>query len=469
MSSKGYIKKGSSKKAEEELQKQLEEFVKCSQDIHYFATHYCFTAKKTKDNYGQQNIQVVLYPEYGYLKKLLMSINETGNTIDEKSRQVMWSWSAMIDSLWNLIFTSNYSEKVISRKEILVDDGGAASTIDSLFGRIRFMYDRLPSFLKPPLEFSTLKITNKATSSYIKGESSNAFAGRGGSYTKVKVDEASFIDNGESIFASIRPACPTNIKLGSTPNGKGNFFARLRFDKDSGFHVNTWHWKDNPDYSQEWFEESTRGYTEEQIAREYEIDYSGSVSGRVYWNFDGITQVKKLSYNKLLPLYVSLDPGIADPTAIIWLQKHPTTNEVYVIEEFQTNNKPMDWYADLIKSKYNNNYQEIICDPAGKQRSVTKESVYSLFIKKGLRLSFPWQVDFANRIEITRQVIPSLYVDKRCTLFLDALNNYRFPTNDVGEPISEKPLHDRYSHIMSAFEFFCLKVRPIQAEGWRRL
>lgn len=469
MSSDNYIKKGSSRQAENEIQKQLEEFVKCSQDIWYFATKYCYTAKKVKDAYGQETIKIELYPEYPYLKKLLKSLNESGNTIDEKSRQVMWSWSAMIDSLWNLIFTQNYSEKVISRKEILVDDGGAANTTDSLFGRIRFMYDHLPSFLKAPLEFSSLKITNKATSSFIKGESSNAFAGRGGSYNKVKVDEASFIDNGESIFASIRPACPNNIKLGSTPNGKGNFFARLRFDKSSGFTVNTWHWKENPQYTQEWFDDATRGYTEEQIAREYEIDYSGSVSGRVYWNFDSIKNVRRMNYNKLLPLYCSIDPGIADPTAIIWLQKHPMTNEVYLIEEFQTNNKPMDFYADLIKSKYNNNYQEIICDPAGKQRSVTKESVYTLFLKKGLRLTFPWQVDFPNRIEITRQVMPSLYVDSKCTLFLDAVNNYRFPTNDVGEPIGEKPLHDRYSHIMSAFEYFCIKVRPILGEGWKRI
>jgi len=469
MSSKDYIKKGSSRQAEADVNKQLEEFVKCSQDIHYFATTYCYTAKKVKDDYGQQNIKIELYPQYPYLKRLLKSLNESGNTIDEKSRQVMWSWSAMVDSLWNLIFTPNYSEKVISRKEILVDDGGAANTTDSLFGRIRFMYDHLPSFLKAPLEFSSLKITNKATSSFIKGESSNAFAGRGGTYNKVKVDEASFIDNGESIFASIRPACPNNIKLGSTPNGKGNFFARLRFDKDSGFKVNSYHWKDNPEYTQEWFDDATRGYTEEQIAREYEIDYSGSVSGRVYWNFDSISHVKKLVYNINFPLYCSFDPGIADPTAIIWLQVHPFNNEVYLIEEYQTNNREMGFYADLIKSKYKNNYQEIICDPAGKQRSVTKESVYSLFLKKGLRLSFPWQVDFANRIEITRQVIPNLYVDKKCTLFLDAVNNYRFPTNDIGEPISEKPLHDRYSHIMSALEYFCLKVRPIKSEGWRKL
>jgi hypothetical protein len=464
-----YIKKGTNKKAEEEIQKQLEEFIKCSQDVWYFATHYCKTAKKGKDDYGQQNIKVELYPEYPYLKKLLKSINETGNTIDEKSRQVMWSWTAMVDSLWNLIFTPNYSEKVISRKEILVDDGGANSTIDSLFGRIRFMYDHLPPFLRPPLEFSSLKITNKDNKSYIKGESSNAFAGRGGSYSKVKVDEASFIDNGESIFASIRPACPSNIKLGSTPNGRYNFFARLRFDKDSGFKVNTWHWKNNPDYTPEWFEDATRGYTEEQIAREYEIDYSGSVSGRIYFNFDAIKNVKRFSYNKNLPLYCSIDPGIADPTAIIWLQKHPISSEVYVIEEFQTNNKPMDFYADLIKSKYGGNYKEVICDPAGKQRSVTMDSVYTIFLRKQIRLSFPWVYDFQRRIMITRQLLPKLYVDKRCTQFLDALNNYRVPTNEIGEPISEKPIHDKSSHFCSALEYFAVKVCPLQGEGWKKI
>ena len=46
-----------------------------------------------------------------------------------------------------------------------------------------------------------------------------------------------------------------------------------------------YHWKDNPLYTQEWYNESIKGMSKEKIAQELEIDYNTAIEGRVYKDF----------------------------------------------------------------------------------------------------------------------------------------------------------------------------------------
>ena len=456
------------------LKYEEEEWDKCQNDIYYFATNYCYSARSVKDAYGREEIKIELFPKYPYLKDLLKSFSETGNTVDAKSRHVLYSWSSTVDSLWNLIFTDNYSEKVISRKQDLVDDGGKAATpFDSLFGRVKFMWGNLPSFLKPELEIASLKIVNRENNSYIKGESSNSNATRGGTYSKIKIDECAFIENSYSIFEAAKGACPGNIKIGSTPHGRGNIFAKLWFEKDNGFKKNTWHWSKNPDYSQEWYSNVIKGLSNTQIASNYEIDFTESVAGRIYGDFDPLKQVKKIPYDKDLPLYLAIDPGLAG-TALLWIQYNKINGEIYIIDEHQSENQGISPYVELIKKKFDLSlYAGFISDPAARSRSQGKtvpDSTYFIFLNNGIRLSFPFTNHYPERISTTKEIISKVYVDEKCTIFLDAISNYNFKTNSLGSVVNEEPEETEYKHIMSAFEYFCLKICPIRKKGeWRNL
>jgi hypothetical protein len=437
------------------------EQLRCQDDINYFATNYCLTEKKIRDG-ALIKTEIVPFPKYDYLRELLNSLHSPGNTIDEKSRQMLWSWAAMVDSLHCLIFDDSYSEKVISRKENLVDDGGMNATTDSLFGRLFFMWGKLPLFLKAPLVFNSLKITNTLNGSFLKGESTNVKAGRGGVYNKVKADEWAYCDNSESIFAGLHSACPNNKKFGSTPNGKGNNFARLRFTdaKETGFRVNTWHWKMNPEKTHDWYKQEVKGLTREQVAREYEISYSGSVEGQVYYNFD-ISHIIDLEYDPRLPLYTAWDFGIGDPTAIIWLQINPL-GDILVIDEFELSEQEPPYYAKLVNDKYDRKYEEHIGDPAGRARGITLQSWVTWLKGFDVNIKTPAVHTYEDRIMVTRSIMPRLYVSKKCVLFQDRISNYRFPVDDIGRPTSDKPVHNWASHMMTALEFFATWKWPLK-------
>jgi hypothetical protein len=107
----------------------------------------------------------------------------------EKSQQEGISWAAALFILWSLTaWGFVWRALVLSYNFDLVDDGGGKSTTDSLFGKVRFMWERLPAELKAPLEFSIGKVVNTATHAAVIGKTTNPSStqsgggGRGGSY-----------------------------------------------------------------------------------------------------------------------------------------------------------------------------------------------------------------------------------------------------------------------------------------------
>ncbi len=159
--------------AEGSRDQAIEESWKCELSPYYFATRYC----KTLDI---ETNEVRLFPEYPYLKEFFDENKDPHNEHIDKSRQMLISWAFMILFLWDLTFKDNIANFITSRKEFLVDDGGSLSTANSLMGRIRFIWERLPDFLRMPLDISYLRIKNPITQSFIIGESSNPNAGRSG-------------------------------------------------------------------------------------------------------------------------------------------------------------------------------------------------------------------------------------------------------------------------------------------------
>jgi hypothetical protein len=67
---------------------------------------------------------------------------------------------------------------------------------------------------------------------------------------------------------------------------------------------------------------------------------------------------------------------------------------------------------------------------------------------------------------MTHQIIPSLYVDTKCTRFRDCLLNYRYPDLDTEKRSklnkeNEIPIHDEYSHAMRALEYYVVNVKDV--------
>ena len=213
---------------------------------------------------------------------LLESIKVGQDALIEKSRDMGASWMILIafEYLWH--FWPDQSFLMVSRKESLVDEKGDP---DSLFWKIDFIHNHLPTWLLPPTSRKLLSIVNDSNGSTIDGDSTTGDIARGGRRTAIGLDEFASVENGYEALAATGDA--TNCRLfNSTPKGMGNAFADLAHSKIKKL---VFHWTlhprkaegkyldDNGKWRSPWYDrECERRSHPMEIAQELDIDYLGS-------------------------------------------------------------------------------------------------------------------------------------------------------------------------------------------------
>lgn len=448
----------------------ISEFEECAESPSYFAANYCYTI-------DVETNEIKLFPKYDYLAEFLEENRDPRNEHVEKSRQMLISWSFMVLYLWDMTFKENIADFITSRKEFLVDDGGSFSTPNSLMGRIRFMWDLLPSFLKMPLEISFLRIKNPITNSFIIGESSNPNAGRSGTWHRALMDEAALVPKSETVFSSIFQACKNGTYMNSTPYGRGGCFGRIKFDKKTTFNKRTLHWRLHPERGDDWYKKQCSNMTPDQIARELDISYEKSIAGQIWHMFDFNTQVGSYPYDPELPLYHGWDFGIGAPTATLWIQERPVPDqkmpEIRIVDELEASEKSPPFYAEELKRRQEENkYREDgihYGDPAGRQRQVNMKSWISWLGELGIHVRVKYGVKISDSIMAGQRLVPYVRIDEKCLRFQECISNYKHPTDEQGQVISDGYEENWATHLMKAFEYYAVNRFPIRGAKWRTL
>lgn len=194
-------------------------------------------------------------------------------------------------------------------------------------------------------------------------------------------------------------------------------------------------------------------------------------TGTVYkeWNLDHFVP---LQYDASLPLHVSFDWGINDPTSIIWIQ--PQGSETRVIDYYEASNANIEHFIALIQSKPYKPADLYTGDPAGKARSLTTgTSVIDLLSQKGIFVRTKDGVRIPDQIRLAHAKIPGLFVSDKLIRFRDCLLNYRYPQvkDQARNQENELPIHDEFSHAMRALEYWAVNADasqplPIQPPDW---
>lgn len=442
---------------------EMAEFARCARDPVRFVDSHC----RLFAPLGAKTAGVLPFKLYPYQRLLLERLGAAdGNLLIEKSRQMGLSWLLMAFQLWAVLFRPGFTALNVSRKQEEVDD----RTPRSLFGKLRFMYDRLPPFLRPAeVDSAFMRFAVPELDSFVRGESANDDAGRGGTFSFVLVDEAAHIDNAGTMWLALKQSSPC-IVLNSTPNGKGNLFARVRFDRDSSFEMVRVHWREHPERDDAWYAAATKDMTEEEIGQELEISYEKSARDRICREFEYAVHVRDVAYNPALPLYTAQDFGFRDPWVILWLQTDPMDN-VYVIDEYVNSGEIVDHYAAVMleREKRYRRALENYADPAGHQSSpLTGSSIIYEFQRRfGLRIQTCLS-PVADGITAIRRALGErrLFISSRCVHLIDCIENYRYcPAQDGGR---EDPLHDWASHAMDALRYFFVNRYPLRRAGWRQ-
>lgn len=447
-------------------QTDFNEYVNCAKSSAHFAVKHC----KTMD---VETNEIKLFPDFPYLKEFFIQNLIPKNEHIEKSRQMMISWAFMALFLHDISFKDNVADFITSRKEDLVDDGGVNSTVNSLFGRIRFIWESLPDYLKAPLEFSHLKIKNNMRNSFILGESSNPNAGRSGTWYRSLMDEAAHIPKSETVFASLFQACKKGCYMNSTPFGRGGVFARIKFDQETTFRKRTLHWKMHPDRDKRWYDEQCKDMTQDEIARELDISYEKSVAGQIWHMFDFATQIGDYPYDENLPLYRGWDFGIGNPTAILWIQERPVPNQLYpeirIIHELERSGESPPFYAKYVHDRPYRQDADDYGDPAGRQTEINLKSWVSWLAEYGIKIRVKYRQRKLDTILAGQRIAPYVRIDKSCVRIQECISNYKHPTDDEGHIMGDTYEENWATHLMKAFEYYAVNKYPIKKTVFRAI
>jgi hypothetical protein len=249
-----------------------------------------------------------------------------------------------------------------------------------------------------------------------------------------------------------------------TPRGFNHFF-ELYQKKHRNYRSFRYTSYDNPYLDKGELEDMKDEYSElgEAYYRQEIMAEFTKPIGTVYveWN---IEHFKDIPYDETLPLHLTFDWGVNDPTSMVWIQ--PTKDEIRVIDCEEFKDSSIDYIVQIMNSKPYKKPDLICGDPAGKARSLTTGlSPIDMLAQKGVYVRTKDGITIPDQIRMAHTYIKRLWVSKDAKRFRDCLINYRYPTErDVRSKINksiEKPIHDEYSHQMRAWEYWAVNYQDI--------
>jgi hypothetical protein len=234
-----------------------------------------------------------------------------------------------------------------------------------------------------------------------------------------------------------------------TPYGKNNRFADLRF----GGQVKTLsiHWSLHPHKGNAWYEAQKSRMSEDEIARELDINYHLSVRNRVFRNF-GEGNKGNLAYIPERRVIRSWDFGYHCP-ACLFIQLDGDDRLLVLREAVGQEDLLVDFAGrvlEMSKACFPEACFEDICDPAGAQRS-DKSARTSIEILNSLGVYPDYnRANIQDGIEIIRMKLsvqghgtPGLLIDRSCAKLIEAMEGgYRYTSEQSELPFQEHPYED---------------------------
>lgn len=201
----------------------------CSKDPVYWFNTYCWTTNSRKAGY---DLPFILYPYQEWcIEEWVECLEKQIDIGIEKSRDMGATWLLMLLMQWAFLFRPGWNFHCGSKREDEVCNA-AKSPDATLFGKLRFNFDLLPTWMKPPVMDKKLYIQNLANGNMISGESANAAFGRSRRYRAIFMDELAYWDNAEEAYEGC--ADTTNCRIvASTPYGESNTFHRIMHNKNN--------------------------------------------------------------------------------------------------------------------------------------------------------------------------------------------------------------------------------------------
>lgn len=258
--------------------------------------------------------------------------------------------------------------------------------------------------------------------------------------------------------------------VSGTPKGFRNLWRLEKGNTFKFFHFTSY---DNPDLDPIELEDMVKEYKEmgmgtyrQEILAEYE-----KPEGTVYEEWDMDKQYIPILYDENLPVHISWDFGINDPTAILIMQLYG--KEIRLIDYYETSEANLKHFTDWIDSRPYKKAELETGDIAGRARSlITGKSVLSEARNLGHAIRTMPIPDIPSQIRHAHRSIPYLFVNKanpNTERFVECILNYKYPkkAETLINQENETPIHDEFSHAMRAFEYYTWNVLQGDVGGFK--
>lgn len=215
--------------------------------------------------------------------------------------------------------------------------------------------------------------------------------------------------------------------------------------------------------------DARKSMTDDQYAQEFECSFEAAVAGSYYGKeFDQIEKdgrIRRVDYDKALPVHTAFDIGYSDDTAVWFYQMH--RGEVHVIDYYAANGYGVDHYADMLNRK---GYDYIKAgkkpmlmlphDARAKTFAAAGKSVQQQFDDLGYTSRITPELSVQDGIQAARLTLRQCYFDRdRCADGVEALKLYRREWDDDKRMFRDKPLHDWTSHASDSFRYLSISWR----------
>jgi hypothetical protein len=246
--------------------------------------------------------------------------------------------------------------------------------------------------------------------------------------------------------------------LGGTPKGYRHMYRLENSGLFKPFHFTSF---DNPDLDPqeladmvEEYKKMGEAYYRQEVMAEYEKPV-----GTVYGDWDMERQYVPFAYDPNLPVHLTWDFGVNDPTAIWFIQ--PNGHEIRAFDYYEAANANLEHFTQVIAAKGYKVPAFEAGDIAGRAKDLTTgKSPIQELSRLGHHVRTNSIPDIPTQVRHAHKYIPRLYVSSSnpdCERIRDCIVNYRYPEKPttVVNQSNEVPIHDQYSHAMRAFEYYC--------------
>jgi len=294
------------------------------------------------------------------------------NGAGSKARDMGFTWMFMLWVTHGFLFKTPFTSLCLSRNEDVVDTmGDISSMIERAAAQLveSSTNMNLPGWMLPNgwngREHRKVgHITSPASRNAIHGESTNTKAGRSQRSSVIGVDEVNFIDHDKikKIRSGLMNTSPHVFMWSSESIEESEIFqdwkkALKARDPDAVIELDYWL---HPFHDQRWLDSMREAYEDdpEGFAREVLRDPYIGFGGWMYpdtrtpeWEEEHI--VPALDWlpqnHEHATIYIGIDPGLADETALHWVLHDPVCNQDVLIKSFETTDRhPAEWIAAVI-------------------------------------------------------------------------------------------------------------------------